>query len=100
MGLLLQEMDSMVRIAMAIKREVDDAQSIWDASASVKRKESQPSSSSSGKKQRTFAPRGFQKQGRNYQGQGQDQSSKDGRHFRAPSQPRQRVCFQCHQPGH
>ena len=58
-GLLLQDMDSMVRTAMAIEREVDDAQSIWDAGASDKRKESQLSSSSSGKKQRTSTPRGF-----------------------------------------
>ena len=52
-GLLLQDMDLMVRTAMAIEREVDDAWSIRDVSASVKRKEIQPSSSSSGKKQRT-----------------------------------------------
>ena len=49
MGLFLQDMDLMVRIAMAIEREVDDAWSIWDAGASDKRKESQLSSSSSGK---------------------------------------------------
>ena len=39
-GLLLQDMNSMVRTTMAIEREVDDARSIRDASASVKRKES------------------------------------------------------------
>ena len=50
MGLLLQDMVSMVMTTMAIKREVDDAQSIRDASASDKRKESKLSSSSSGKK--------------------------------------------------
>ena len=60
MGLLLQDMDSMVRTTMAIEKEVEDAQSIRDAGASVKRKESQPSSSSSGKKQRISASRGFQ----------------------------------------
>ena len=49
-GLLLQDMDSMFKTAMAIEREVDDARSIQDAGVSVKRKESQPSSSSSGKK--------------------------------------------------
>ena len=43
-------MDSMLRTAMAIEREVDDTRSIRDAGTSVKRKESQPSSSSSGKK--------------------------------------------------
>ena len=43
---LLQDMDSMVRTPMAIEREVDDARSIQDAGVSVKRKESQNSSSS------------------------------------------------------
>ena len=46
---LLQDMDSMVRTAMAIEREREDAQSIQDAGDSGKRKENQPSSSS-GKK--------------------------------------------------
>ena len=100
MGLLLQDMDSMVRTSMAIKREVDDSRSIWDTGASDKMKESQVSSSSLGNKQRTSTPQGFQRQCRDYQGQGQDQSSQDGRHFRAPSQLEQRVCFRCHQPGH
>ena len=45
-GLFLQDMDSMVRIALAIKREVNDAKRIRDAGASVNRKENQPSSSS------------------------------------------------------
>ena len=58
-GLLLQDMDLMVRTTMAIEREVDDAQSIQDAGAKDKRKESQPSFSSLGKKQRTSTPRGF-----------------------------------------
>ena len=44
MGLLLQDMDSMVSTAMAIKREIDDAWSIRDAGVSEKRKEDQPSS--------------------------------------------------------
>ena len=39
-GLLLKDMDSMVKTAMAIEREVDDAQSIRDAGVSDKRKES------------------------------------------------------------
>ena len=58
---------------MAIEREADDARNIWDANVvKVKRKESQPSSSSrSGNKQRTSIPRGFPGQGRGYQGQGQ-----------------------------
>ena len=53
MGLLLQDMILMVKTAMVIEREVDDAQSICDAGIKDKRKESQPSSSSSKKKQRT-----------------------------------------------
>ena len=50
MGLLLQDMDLMVKTAMAIEREVDDAWSIRDVSVKYKRKESQPSSSISRKK--------------------------------------------------
>ena len=55
MGFLLHDMDSMVRSAMAIEREMDDAKNIQNAGASGKRKESQPSSST-GKKQRTSTP--------------------------------------------
>ena len=50
MGLLLQDMDLMVRTAMAIEREVDDARNIRDAGVKDTRKERLPSSSSSGKK--------------------------------------------------
>ena len=39
-GLLLQDMDSMVRTTMAIEREIEDAQSIRDAGSNGKRKES------------------------------------------------------------
>ena len=53
MGLLLQDLDLMVKTTMTIEREVDDARSIRDAGASDKRKKSQLSSSSPGKKQRT-----------------------------------------------
>ena len=60
-GLLLHDMDLMVKTAMAIKMEVDDARSIRDAGVKDKTKESQPSSSSSGKKQRTSTPQGFQR---------------------------------------
>ena len=50
-GFFLQDLDLMVRTAMAIERGVDDAWNIWDADiVKVKRMESQPSSSSSGKK--------------------------------------------------
>ena len=49
-GLLLQDMDLMVKTAMVIEREVEDAWSIRDAGVKDKRRESQPSFSSSGKK--------------------------------------------------
>ena len=55
-GLLLQDMDSMVSIAMAIEREIDNARSIQDEGASEKRKEDQPSLSSR-KKERISIPR-------------------------------------------
>ena len=100
MGFLLQDMDLMVRTAMAIEKEVDDAQNIRDAGVKDKRGDSQPSFSSSGNKQRTSTPRGFQGQVRGYQGQGQSLSSQCGRHFRAPSQLVQGTCFHCHQPRH
>ena len=74
-GFLLQDMDYMVRTAMAIKREIDDAWSIRDAGASDKRKEGQPSSSS-GKKLKASSSQAFQGNGCGYQGQG---------HIRAPS---------------
>ena len=95
-GLLLHDMDLMVKTTMAIEREVEEARSIRDADVKDKRKESQPCSSSSGKKKRTSTLQGFQGQGLGYQGQGQGQSSQDGRHFRALSQPGQRTCFYCH----
>ena len=66
-GLLLQDMDSMVGTAMTIEREMEDARSTRDADVSDKRKESQ-SSSSSRKRQKAFASQGFQEQGRGYQG--------------------------------
>ena len=100
MGLLLQDMDLMVKTAMAIEREVEDARSIRDVGVKDKRRESQPSYSSSGKKQMNSTPQWFQGQGRDYQGQGQGQSSQGGRDFRAFSKPEQRTCFYCHQPGY
>ena len=69
-GLLIQDMDSMVRTAMAIEREIDDTKSIRDTGVSGKRKENQ-CSSGLGKKQRTSIPQGSPEQGRGYQGQGQ-----------------------------
>ena len=59
--------DSMVRISLAIGREVDDTRSIRDMGASAKRKENQ-SSSSSRKKHKTSVSYGFQGQGCGYQG--------------------------------
>ena len=44
-GFRLQDMDSVIGIALAIEREMDDAQGIRDASVGGKRKENQPSSS-------------------------------------------------------
>ena len=52
-------MDLMVKITTTIEREVDDSRSIQDAGVKDKRRESQPSSFSSGKKQRTSTPQGF-----------------------------------------
>ena len=52
-GLNLQDMDSMISTALIIEREIDDARSIRDAGANDKKRESQVSSSSSRKKQRT-----------------------------------------------
>ena len=56
MGLLLQDMDAMVRTTMAIEGEIADAKSIRDVGIG-KRKEGQLSLSS-GKKQRTSVSRG------------------------------------------
>ena len=87
-GLRLQDMDSMVRTALTIEREIEDARSTRDAGVSSKRKESQ-SSSSSGKKQRTSISRGFQSHG--HPGQGQ---------MRVAGQAGEMVCYHCQQLGH
>ena len=83
-------MDSMVKTAMAIEREIEDVRSIWDVGTSGKRKESQ-TSSSSGKKPKASSSRGFPGQGRGYQGQG---------NIRTPSQSERMTYFHCHQPRH
>ena len=57
-GLLLQEMDSMVQTTMTIEREIEDSRSIRDVGAGGKRKESQ-SSSISGKNPKASSSRGF-----------------------------------------
>ena len=67
-GLLLQGMDSMVKTALAIEREIDDARSIRDMGAGDKLKEGQPSSRW-GNKQRVSFPRGFLGQSPDFQGQ-------------------------------
>ena len=64
---LIQDMDFIVTTAMAIEREIKDAQSIRDTGTSGKRKESQ-ASSSSGKKPKASNSRGFQGQRRDFQG--------------------------------
>ena len=85
-GFLLQDMDSMVKMAMAIERKIEDAQNIRDAGASDKRKKGKPSSSL-GKKLKASSLRGFQGQGHDYQGQG---------HIRALSQSSLVTWFHCH----
>ena len=80
--------DSMVRTALTIEREIEDAQSTRDASASIKRKESQPSSRS-GKKQKASGSQGFQSPG--YPSQGR---------ARVARRAEQMLCFHCKQLGH
>ena len=81
-GLRLRDMDSMVRTTLTIEREIEDARSTRDVSVGSKR-EDQPSSSS-GKRQKTSASHEFQDQGQDW----------------ASSQPGQRICYFCRQPGH
>ena len=87
-GLRLQDMDSMVRTALTIEREMEDARSTRDASVSSKRKDNQ-SSSSSGKRQRASSSRGSQSRG--HPGQGQ---------MRVTGQAGQMVCYHCQHPRH
>ena len=84
------EGDLMVKTSLAIEREVDDTRSIRDMGAGAKRKENQ-FSSNSGKKQKTSIPRGFQRRGHSYHGQGR---------VRASPWPGQMTCYYCHQPRH
>ena len=85
-GLRLQDMDSMVGMALTIEREIEDSRGNQDAGVSSKRKESQ-SSFSSGKKQKASSSRGFQSRG--HPGQGQ---------IRVASQAGQMVCYHYQQP--
>ena len=66
-GFLIRDMDSMVTKVVAIEREIEDEQSIQDAGTGGKRKKSQ-TSSRLGKKLKDSSSRGFQGQGRGYQG--------------------------------
>ena len=81
-GLRLQDMGSMVRMALTIEREIEDAQSNRDASVGSKT-EDQPSSSS-GKRQKTSTSHESQDQGQDW----------------ASSQPGQRICYFYRKPGH
>ena len=77
--------DSRVRTTMTTEGEVDVMRGIQDMSAGTKRKED-PSSSNSGKKQKTSVSKGYP---------GQDQG-KDGTF----SQAGLKMCYFCRQPGH
>ena len=81
-GLRLRDMNSMVGTALTIEREIEDARSTRDVSVGSRR-EDQPFSSS-GKRQKTSASHEFQDQGQDW----------------ASSQPEQRICYFCRQPGH
>ena len=63
-GLRLRDIDSMVGTALTIKREIEDARSTQDAGVGSRR-EDQPSSSSR-KRQKTFASHEFQEQGQDW----------------------------------
>ena len=96
-GLCLQDINSMVRTTLTIKREIEDARSTRDASVSCKRKDSQ-SSSSSGKRLRASSSRGSQSRG--HPGQGQMRVAGQAGQMRVASQTGQMMCYHCQQPGH
>ena len=81
-GLRLQDMDSMVRIALTIEREIEDARGIQVADAGEKREDQ--ASSSLGKRQKTSTSHEFQDQGQ------------DG----AFCQAGHMICYFCRQPRH
>ena len=72
----------MVGTALTIEREIEDARSTRDVSVGSKREDQH--FSSSGKRQKTSASHEFQDQGQDW----------------ASSQPGQRICYFCLQPGH
>ena len=92
-GLLLQDMDSMVGTTLTIEKEIEDARSTRDAYVSSKRKEIQ-SSSSLGKKQKASSSRGFQSRGN--PGLGHPSRGQ----IKVADQAGQIVCYYCQQPGH
>ena len=63
-GFLLRDMDSMVGTTLTIEREIEDARSTWDAGVGSKR-EDRPSSSSE-KRQKTYASHKFRDQGQDW----------------------------------
>ena len=73
-----------------IEGGVNDARGIQDMGVGTKRKED-PSSSNSGKKQKTSVSQGYPGRGRGHQDQSQDGTF---------SKARQMMCYFCRQPGH
>ena len=69
-GFLIQDMDSMVTMAKAIEREIEDAQSIRDVGTGGKRKKINIFSCL-GKKPKASSSQGFQRHDHDYHGQGQ-----------------------------
>ena len=63
-GFRLRDMDSMVGTALAMEREIEDIWSTWDVGVGSKM-EDQPSSSS-GKRQKTYASHEFRDQGQDW----------------------------------
>ena len=87
LGLLLQDMNSMVRTSMAIEREANEAKSIEMQVLVIRGRRTSRLLLARERSRGLLLREGF----RDSQGQGQDQSSQNGRHFKAPSQPGQRV---------
>ena len=80
--LRLRDMDSMVRMALTIEREIEDARSTRDAGVGSKREDQ--SSSSSGERQKTSASHEVQDRGQDW----------------AFRQAGQMICYFCRQHGH
>ena len=82
--------DSRVRMTVTTKRDVYDIRGIQDMGVGSKRKED-PSSSNSGKKQKTSVSQGYPRRGRGHQDQGEDGTF---------SQVREMMSYFFQQPGH